>query len=290
MKKSILVVGGTDGIGKAVALGMAAEGYSVTVIGRSRPKGEQVLNLLRTLYPEGSHHFLAADVSRLGSLPPLVAGIQSLGQAYEVILHSADVLKTAREETAEGLEVCIATNFYARVLLNALLVEQGESPPKRVIHVAAAGFPPGKAFRRNFPIPKTASSFRGHGIGQIANDFYGLYCAGQWRSRNVKVNILNPGIVDTDIRRNSSFPKWFMRLEPVIGFLMRPITQTPEQYARIVTAIALGSNPAADSAVLINARGKPITPSRYLLDEQTQQYVVGAAREEINATLHGEVI
>ena len=286
MHKNILIVGGTDGIGRAVAQQMAALHYSVTIVGRSSQKGTAVLTWLNQRYPEGQHHFIAADLSEMSNVVQVVKDIQKLAIPYDTVLHTADVLKVAREETPEGLEVSIATNFYARVLMNDLLVWKNEdSPTKHIIHVAAAGFPPGKNFMKKFPVASTASSFTGHGVGQIANDFYGYYAANYLCSRSVQVNILNPGMVDTDIRRNGSFPKWARGLLSLMDVLLTRMTTAPEEYAKIVVDIITGANPVAQHSVLINAKGKTKSPSRHLLERETQQYVVDTARQEIDRLL-----
>jgi NAD(P)-dependent dehydrogenase (short-subunit alcohol dehydrogenase family) len=286
MENTILIIGGTDGIGKAVALQMAQKGYSVTAVGRSEQKGKNVLNKLRSLHPSGQHLFVQADVSQLHNVAALANRLKALSKGYQIILHTADVLKLKREETAEGLEVSIAINFYSRFLLNHLLIEAWDAPkPHRVIHVAAAGFPTGKDFKKKFPVAADASSFTGHGIGQVANDFYGFYKSREWEKQNIRINILNPGIVDTDIRRNGTFPKWLMKLEPIMGFLMQSITKTADEYAKVVVEIASGQSIYADSSVMINPSGKPKKPSRQLLDIQMQQYVVETTQKQIEGIL-----
>ncbi|MEM6843927.1 MAG: SDR family NAD(P)-dependent oxidoreductase [Bacteroidota bacterium] len=280
-EKNILIVGGTDGIGKAVALKMAELHYSVTILGRNRTRGNSVLTLLQQRNPKGQHFFIASDLSVMKNVVKAVDHIHQLGTSYDVILHTADVLKVAREETSEGLEVCIATNFYARLMMNDQLVLKNMNKPQKLIHVAAAGFPPGKNFRDKFPVATTASSFTGHGIGQIANDFYGFYAREILSDKEIQVNILNPGMVDTDIRRNGSFPKWFMWIEPVLNLLLKPLITSPEKYAQVVVDIVTDRNTKAKYSVLIDSKGKPKKPSRHLLEEDMQHYIVDTAREEI---------
>jgi len=64
---------------------------------------------------------------------------------------SFTLLRMKRLETTEGLEVSLATTYYGRFLLNHLLLnEVPVYQPARIIHITAAGFPPGKNFRPNF--------------------------------------------------------------------------------------------------------------------------------------------
>lgn len=57
--KNALVCGSTQGIGKASALGLAAEGVNVTLIARNEEKLKAVLKEL----PEGNHNYIVADFS-----------------------------------------------------------------------------------------------------------------------------------------------------------------------------------------------------------------------------------
>ena len=60
-----LVTGGTDGIGRAVALQLARGGDRVLFVGRSAERGKQVLAELRKARPGVEHVFLPADLSLL---------------------------------------------------------------------------------------------------------------------------------------------------------------------------------------------------------------------------------
>ena len=62
-----LVTGGTDGIGRAVAVELARRNWSVAIVGRSEEKGAATLARLRELSP-GNHRFLARDFARMGDV------------------------------------------------------------------------------------------------------------------------------------------------------------------------------------------------------------------------------
>lgn len=125
----------------------------------------------------------------------------------------------------------------------------------------------------NFPLPKQASSFTGHNVGQAANDYYGFSFAERYQSAGIRINILNPGIVDTDIRRRGNGGPFLRALIGLLEVLMRPVTQTATEYARLVAAIATGKHPAADQSILIDRKGRPMKPRPDRLNVAMQQYV-----------------
>ncbi len=59
------VTGGTDGIGRAVAIRLAEGGDRVLFTGRSVERGAEVLARLREVRPDVDHVFLPADLSLL---------------------------------------------------------------------------------------------------------------------------------------------------------------------------------------------------------------------------------
>ncbi|MEM8506283.1 MAG: SDR family NAD(P)-dependent oxidoreductase [Bacteroidota bacterium] len=251
--KNILVVGGTDGIGREIANRLVKQNR-VLIIGRSKHKGSAFED-----YGGANATFIQADISILKNVVEVCHEIKTHFDNLDIVVHTADILRVKRLNTEEGLEKSIATNYYSRFLFNHILLHTAPVfSPTRIIHIAAAGFPAKKRFLESFPLSPKASSFKGHGIGQIANDLYGLRMNRILKTRNTRVNILNPGVVDTDIRRNGQFPKVIRLLGYVLGFLMKSRQKRPSEYVEIPLAIIYGHNKDADSFVLFNPKGKGI--------------------------------
>jgi short-subunit dehydrogenase len=60
-----LVTGGTDGIGKEIARGLAREGVDLVIVGRDAQKGERAAQDLRHSAGNPSVAFLQADLARM---------------------------------------------------------------------------------------------------------------------------------------------------------------------------------------------------------------------------------
>lgn len=150
------------------------------------------------------------------------------------------------------------------------------------MHIALAGAPFGqKSFMKDFPIKKEVSSGKAHMVGQIANDVYGLFLQRQLKNR-VKVNILNPGMVDTNIRRNGELPLFIKILNPIF-LLLRPFIETkPDEYANIPFSILKGDNKIAEQEVLISAKGKSVKPSKVTANEENQNTMMDSIEETLS--------
>ena len=262
--KTLLIVGGTDGIGKTIGL-KAGNENKVIIVGRSAEKGEALVRE----FP--NWEFYPKDMSEMRNVLSLAENLAQDHNHIDYIIHTADILLDKRVETKEGLEISVAINIYSRILLNHLLVKKYGFTPSRIMHIALAGAPFGqKSFMEDFPIKKEVSSTKAHMVGQIANDMYGLFLQRRLQDR-VKVNILNPGMVDTDIRRNGELPVFMKVLSPIFD-IMRPFIETaPEQYAEFPFSILQGKNSIAETNVLISPKGGIVKESNITSSERNQE-------------------
>jgi NAD(P)-dependent dehydrogenase (short-subunit alcohol dehydrogenase family) len=275
-----LIIGGTKGIGRATAQAIVKEGATVVVVGRSKDAGAE---LVKTLGP--SVTFLQADISLMSEVRRVAEEFKKLHSRLDILIHSADVTYFKRHETPEGLETTFATNYLSRFLLNGLLLDMLKaSGSARVIHVAAAGLP----FKLNLAqIPPKGSSFNGHNLGQAANDLYGLEFAEQLQGTGITVNILNPGMVDTDIRRNS-MPRWIAQS---VETLFRSQMQTPEAFVEErVLPLALSARFARDSGVLINMKGKAISEALLRYNKKLRQALWQKSERLVNGVLQDKPV
>lgn len=261
-----LITGGTSGIGRAATEALAQRGAQVLIVGRSTQRGEQLVAAIRA--NGGSATFIAADLSLMRETRRVAAQIVATCSRLDIVIHSADVLRIKRQETSEGLEVSFATNYLSRFLLNNLLRDLlVASAPARVLHVAAAGFP-GRLDLRQVPPGPRASSFSGHNTGQRANDVFGIEFAARLAGSGVTVNIINPGLVDTEIRRSAPDGRWLMRL---MEALFRAQTVAPTVFVQHV--LRLVSDPALRdvSGQLFDSQGRPLPIRSAVRDHAVRQ-------------------
>lgn len=126
--KSILVTGGSSGIGKAVASQAAGEGARIAMVGRNQRRLEDVLSAL-----PGSGHFGASfDLSRTEALDELVEEVCANFGPLDGIVHSAGMYRVnpVRTTSASSLKEIFDVNFFAPLLLTKLLVRKGQRAEK----------------------------------------------------------------------------------------------------------------------------------------------------------------
>ncbi|SHL02269.1 NAD(P)-dependent dehydrogenase, short-chain alcohol dehydrogenase family [Pseudonocardia thermophila] len=179
MPKTVVITGGTNGMGRATALARVARGDRVIVIGSDPAKAAAVPGA----------RFLAADLSSVAEVRRVAAEITGPVDALALF---ANRPQPTRRETPEGLEYTFALYYLSRYLLGELLAEQLEAAPQPVIvNVAGVG---NRAGAIHWDDPQLT---RGYGLVKAqlqagrANDLLGVAHAA--RRRRTRYVLYHPG-------------------------------------------------------------------------------------------------
>jgi NAD(P)-dependent dehydrogenase (short-subunit alcohol dehydrogenase family) len=145
--KTILVTGSTDGVGRVVAKGLAAEGANVLIHGRSQQRAEQVLREIcgaRVQLKKGMATFYQADFASLAEVRGLAEAVLRDRERIDCLVNNAGIGsgtdKNHRQLSKDGFELRFAVNYLAGFLLTHLLLPRLiESAPARVVNVSSLG-------------------------------------------------------------------------------------------------------------------------------------------------------
>ena len=122
--KKVLVVGGTSGLGRAIALEAASRGATVKVVGRTfKDEGVSGLSF------EKADLSLMKEAKRIGG---------TVDDNFDVVVLTQGVIAaTKREESADGLEMDMAVSYLSR-----LVILQSLTPRlKKDARIFIMGFP-----------------------------------------------------------------------------------------------------------------------------------------------------
>jgi NAD(P)-dependent dehydrogenase (short-subunit alcohol dehydrogenase family) len=141
--KTILITGSTDGVGRRVALDLAAAGARVLIHGRNRQRGESVRDAIRQAGNDTAI-FYPADLSSLAEVRGLAATVAREHERLDVLINNAGIGSASggrqRQVSADGHELRFAVNYLAGFLLARLLLPLlVASAPARIVNVASAG-------------------------------------------------------------------------------------------------------------------------------------------------------
>src|SRR5262249_388236 len=121
-RSNALVTGGTDGIGREIARGLARAGHAVMLVGRDLEKGARAERELREPPGNRAVQCREADLSLTTGANRLADEVAEHWAKLRYLVHSAGVVRGRLQVTAEGVESNFATNYLARFTLTRRLL------------------------------------------------------------------------------------------------------------------------------------------------------------------------
>ena len=176
--KTVLVTGGTSGIGRAAAQLFAAAGAKVIVTGRDHGRGDEVVREIEEL---GGHaQFIAADLRAAGAARRLA---EAAGEV-DVLVNNAGVFpfaathETTSEQIDDVLHINIAAPFELTAALAPAMAARGSGAVINVSTMAAS-----------FGLPGAAA----YGASKAAVELLTKAWAAEYGPQGVRVNAVAPG-------------------------------------------------------------------------------------------------
>lgn len=197
--RTVLVTGGTAGIGRQAAIELARKGARVVIVGRNPEKTDRVRDELRGLSGNDKVESLLADLSKMDDVRRLAAEYTEKYASLDVLLNNAGAVNLTREVTVDGFERTFATNHLAYFLLaNLLLPALQKRPGARVVNVASAAHQMGRV---DFDDLQRARSYEGwsvYGASKLMNILFTREMARRLGAQGPTVNCLHPGFVASE--------------------------------------------------------------------------------------------
>ena len=111
---TVLVTGGTGGIGLATAAGLAALGARVGIVGRSAARGAVAADAVRTKVPSATVDVFVADMSSQAEVRRVAGEVKRAYPRLDVLVNNVGGYWAHRHVTADGLERTLAVNHLLR--------------------------------------------------------------------------------------------------------------------------------------------------------------------------------
>lgn len=271
--KTVLITGGTGGIGKATAIGLAALGARVGITGRDRARAEAAAADIRAAAASGSVDVFAADLSAQAEVRRLAAELLGAYPRLDVLINNVGGYWAHRHVTADGLEHTFALNHLAPFLLTNLLLDRlMASAPARVVTVSSGAQAMGKIDFDDLQGAKNYSGQRAYNQSKLANVMFTYELARKLDGTGVTATVLHPGVVRTAFGAEDSTAMFKLMLP-----LVRPFMKTPAQGA--ATSIYLASSPEVEGVTgryFANRRAKTSNKASYDTAAAAQLWQVSA--------------
>lgn len=189
--KTILVTGASSGIGKAIAIECSKLGAQLFILGRNENRLKETFN---ELSGEG-HEYIVTDLSLSSSFKEFCSIIPCL----DGIVHCAGLTKILPFQfvTKEDLDEVMNVNFYAPAELSRLLLKNKKiNKESSVVFISSVS---------GVYCSAVASSIYSASKGAVNGLVKGM--ALDLAPKGIRVNCVNPGMVDTNILTESDITK-----------------------------------------------------------------------------------
>jgi NAD(P)-dependent dehydrogenase (short-subunit alcohol dehydrogenase family) len=285
--KTVVFTGATRGMGGFAAIELARRGATILAVGHSRARGTATVEDIRG--NGGSAEFLRADMGDAAEVRGLAEAVLARTDMIDVLIHSAGGLASATARTREGVDRGFAQNFLGAYLLTRLLEERlRASAPARVIAVGSSTHRMVKAFDINdFMCPNRNGSgsssyqrgsyqMRSYQVAKLAVTAWIVSLARRWAGRGVTVNLLDPGMVKSELGEQfeGPAPLGFMMSRLMPFFTAVDPRRASEYYVRLATDFGLVD---ASGRYFVRGQEKPGDRSPLALDPTVQERIELAA-------------
>jgi retinol dehydrogenase 14 len=262
--KVVLVTGGTGGIGKATAIGLATMGARVGITGRELSRTEQAAAEVRAASGNPAVDAFAADMTSQAEIRRLAAAVLGAYPRLDVLVNNVGGFWAHRHPTVDGLEHTFALNHLAPFLLTNLLLERLKaSAPARVVTVSSSAHTMGRIDFDDLQGARNYSGQRAYNQSKLANILFTNELARRLQGTGVTAACLHPGIVYT--RFGAEDQIWYYGALQRVGMF---VLKTPAQGAE--TPIYLASSPDVEGVTgRYFANRKPRTASKRAYDTET---------------------
>ncbi len=206
-RRTVLVTGSTDGIGRQVALELARAGHTVIVHGRTRPRVDATLAWLREQAPAGDVHGVSFDLASLASVRKGAAEVVKAWPTLHVLVNNAGIFAGEQARSADGIELTLAVNHVAPFLLVHLLTPALErGAPGRVINVSSIAHTRGVIHLDDLDLDRGWTGYAAYAQSKLATTMHAMSLAERHAPQVLCAYSVHPGVIATKLLRQGFGP------------------------------------------------------------------------------------
>lgn len=192
--KKAVITGAGKGLGKAMALALAAEGVELALLGRSSQNLQQVAEETQQINPDLKTKTYVADVSDYTQVREQVKAILADFGGVDILINNAGVFLAAgilEVDVAEWENVFKTNMFGSFYMIKEIIPGMMEQKSGDIINIASTAGLKGSAKLNAYGASKAALINFSEGLMQEA------------RKSNIRVTTVNPSTITTDMTLNA---------------------------------------------------------------------------------------
>jgi len=201
--KRVLITGPTSGIGKEIAVQLAALGAEVILACRDRERGNSIAEEITRRTGSKNCTILQVDMASQRSIKGLVKNFKERYPRLDVLINNAGIHRSKREVNDAGVELTFATNvlgyyYLTRELLDVLRA----SAPSRIVNVASTYATDLDLTDLQFQ-HRSYKGSKAYAQSKACDRMLTWAFARRLEESGVTANAMAPGLVQTGLYRNT---------------------------------------------------------------------------------------
>lgn len=195
-KKTIVITGASDGIGKAAAKKLKELGHNVIIVGRSKEKTENVAKELDCPY-------YLADFARFSDVVALADELNKLDR-IDVLANNAGAVIPKLIKTVDGNEMTYQVNVLSPFLLTYLLLPKLRECNATVIQTSSiaaniyAKYNEYELGKLHYNFGEKYEPFTVYGNTKLANILFTKWLNFEYKDKGINAVAFEPGVVRTN--------------------------------------------------------------------------------------------
>jgi len=198
-----IITGANSGIGYHTAKGLAEKKATIVMVCRNLEKGQKALEEIKETTGSNSLYLMHCDISSMKSIDRFTREFRDRFTCLHILINNAGAAFSKRQETEEGYEKTIATNYLGVFkLTHKLLPMLREKTPSRIINISSGMHKTGKVDFEDLMFEKRYKSMEAYATSKLIVTAYTYALAERLEGTGITANAVEPGFVATNLGAN----------------------------------------------------------------------------------------
>ncbi len=226
--KTIVLTGGSAGLGVETARVLAACGARIVSVVRDEAKGKAAAAKIRESVSGADIELAVLDLFELDSVRRGADDIAKRFSRIDRLINNAGVMACPLGRTQEGLDTQLGTNHLGHFVLTARLMPQLlAGAPARIVNLSSAGHRL-SPFRFEDPFfeKEPYDKWTAYGQAKTANVLFSVGLDERFKERGVRSIAVHPGAIQTELGRH-------MNSDDIKSLMARRQQMTPMKFKQV---------------------------------------------------------
>jgi NAD(P)-dependent dehydrogenase (short-subunit alcohol dehydrogenase family) len=234
--KTVLITGANRGIGFYTAKGLAKMGARIVMACRDLSKSIPQCERIQIDAGHSEIEVMHVDLASLNSIRSFSNEFQERYSQLDILINNAGVFRMKREETEDGFEKTIGTNYLGPFLLTHLLLPCiMNSTGAQIINISSNAHYYGNLNLKDLQRKRRYQGFLAYAASKLALVFFTQELTKRLKDKGIRVNAVHPGHVATNM-----WELWpeHPRLQSMVNAFLGKLMISPEEGAETVLYLA----------------------------------------------------